>query len=688
MPRIKAWRNAIAAIAAISAGALAGSVLLAGCNVFSPFASDDELSYRGLILKGSQAINEGRYAEAADWFERAKILNYRGSEAYLFHSKALASQYGIDYSTLNDEFNRHRAQGDSVKKGIPFIDDSTTIEQIDSTFYPVAQSVENLEHILRHAKDTVFIPGGWNLLPDGDTAGDGVITEGVARLDLGLLQTLKGMLGPLDLDGDNHVSRQCGRNLCPDIESSGAACRATPAYLDKCPDGPASEEINFGRFKLLTRNINIDSLDTKDMRAKQVSSNPHDINGFLDRMQGPIAASSYNLDSVTGAMNTHNETQLSGQLSDIVTDISNLSGFLGYMRYNDLIDNDFDMQDSTRKGRMVWHDYNRDGGILFDYDDSLRFIGYGHNLKRADGSPSPNAECGNIGHPLHRFRHPELYVKFTDPEWAWRKVSGDNSRNSRKSIMINHCADVAAGLDLAGEVTEELKFILQTSTCSTFTSILKPDVRPPERGGVIRSDWQSGPFGIDEELFDDRDNDYDGLKDEDTRNAKGMDDDNDGILTVDMVGTSPAPMAWSDVAGHGNACPDIDTTEAMPAPPFQRMFCIGSLEHRIYLAQHFGRSGLRASYSAFAENPEVGGNPNCLDDFEKLPAEYKAAAQIESGSARNLKDDVDLACQYKHIWISGIPPNSEWTSGVFGVDEEIPDGIDNDGDGWIDEDLR
>jgi hypothetical protein len=49
---------------------------------------------------------------------------------------------------------------------------------------------------------------------------------------------------------------------------------------------------------------------------------------------------------------------------------------------------------------------------------------------------------------------------------------------------------------------------------------------------------------------------------------------------------------------------------------------------------------------------------------------------------------VQDACQYKHIWKHGMPPNSEWTSGVFGVDEELPDGIDNDGDGWIDEDLK
>jgi len=83
------------------------------------------------------------------------------------------------------------------------------------------------------------------------------------------------------------------------------------------------------------------------------------------------------------------------------------------------------------------------------------------------------------------------------------------------------------------------------------------------------------------------------------------------------------------------------------------------------------------------------GKRSCLDDIANLPADYKAAAALESPSAEDFKDATILACQYKHIWKSGVPPpNSEWTSGVFGVDEEILDGIDNDGDGWIDEDVR
>ena len=47
--------------------------ILSACNVFAPMAEDDhaDLSYRGLILKGNKAINDGDYAAAADLFQRA-----------------------------------------------------------------------------------------------------------------------------------------------------------------------------------------------------------------------------------------------------------------------------------------------------------------------------------------------------------------------------------------------------------------------------------------------------------------------------------------------------------------------------------------------------------------------------------------------------------------------------------------
>ena len=98
--------------------------------------------------------------------------------------------------------------------------------------------------------------------PDGDTASDGYISEGVARLDLGLLEAVKAMLGPLDLDNDNHISRICGQNYCPNLDPT---CMATPAYTSHCKDGITSEIIRFDNFKLLTRNLDINNLSSDDV---------------------------------------------------------------------------------------------------------------------------------------------------------------------------------------------------------------------------------------------------------------------------------------------------------------------------------------------------------------------------------------------------------------------------------------
>ena len=636
---------------------------LSGCNVFSPLAADQQgdLSYRGLILRGNKAINRGEYEAAESYFMQAKALNPRGSEAYLFHSKALMSRYGLDFHRLNGEFEDHREKdGVPGKSGIPFIDTNTTLAGVDSIYYPVSTSVTNLEHILRQKRDTIRLDDRWVLPPDGDTASDGKISTGVAILDLGLLQAVKAMLAPMDLDSNNRIDNQCGRNVCQDLDE---ACMAGAVYRDRCKDGPESEAIRLANFKKLTRNIKLDSLGTDGVRARNVSTNPNDINRFIDAIQGPIAGSTFNLDSVNGALNSHKETDLSKQLSGIVGNIKDLNGFLGYMRYNDALDNDFDSQKKPRTAMtaMVWQDFDKDGGIKFNYADSVAFFGY------------PPA-AGNIGHPLHRLLRPGLYQTFKEYEATFPDLKADTSNNSRLAMMRKHCREVVDEMPVSGNVTPSLKSALSAETCVNITPVLKDTVRPP-----AVSDWISGTAGVDEEMVDDRDNDYDGLKDEDARNARGLDDDDDALLNVLMAGGPPvAPMVWKDEPGHVNRCPDIDTTKPMLPPPLQRQFCIGSLEHRIYLAHNYGRDSLDTHYSTF---PEEGANANCLDDYTKLDQAYKDLVKPTTLEVR-------LACEYKHIWIFGRPPDSEWTSGVLGIDEEIMDGVDNDGDGWIDEDLK
>lgn len=676
-----------AVLAAWILGSALGFSMLSGCNVFSPLAADrgSDLSYRGLIIKGSEAINQRDYASAVEYFERAKAMNPRGSEAYLFHAKALVFLYGIDYNSLNQEFECRRPSRDAAAckaagidtLGIPFIDSATTVGGIDSIYYPVATAVRNLEHILRKSKDTIPLGGNWKMLPDGDTASDGRVTDGVARLDLGIVQAVKAMLAPLDLDGNGRIDLVCGTAVCPDRED--AACRAGAAYREKCKEGDSSEVKRLESFKKLTRRVSLDNLDSKDVNARNVSTNPNDINAFLDAMQGPVAGANFNLDSVTGAMNSHGEKEMSGQLAGIVDNITDLNNFLAYMRYADNLDNDMDDRSAgvSREGRMVWHDFDKDGAIRFDYADSARFFGYGQGV-------------ANIGHPLHRHLRKDLYQTFADWGRNHPVIAADTSKNSRKALMIKHCRFLTEGLPVGGLITPELKAEVAAVTCTTYSTLLKPGVARP-----ALSDWVGGVPGLDEEMMDERDNDNDGLKDEDGRNARGMDDDDDGLLNILMVGDpgKARPMVWAEAPGSRNGCPDI-VRDSMPAAPRQRQSCVGSLEHRIHLARANGADSpdlaernraedtLRLYYSQFT-GTENGPHPNCLEDFEKLDPEYRAAEGLKVTDHA-----VRIACKFKHIWIHGIPPGSEWTDGIFGIDEEIPDGLDNDGDGWIDEDLK
>jgi hypothetical protein len=656
-----------------AAAAILGSLFLvglwfSGCNLFSPLAADNrgDLTYRGLILKGNDAINAADYVGAESYFSQAMAINPAGSEGYLFHAKALMNLHKMDYNNLNNEFDRHRnTPKHAAAKGVPFVDSGTSLKDIDSIYYPVATSVQDLEHILRKENDTIWFTDRWKLLPDGDTAGDGKISDGVARLDLGLLQAVKALLAPLDLDGNNRIDSACGAKLTP------------AAAAEKCKEGPLSEVNRFEDFKKLTKQVDLENLDSKDVNARNVSNNPNDINGFLDAMQGPIAASNYNLDSVTSTMDNHGEQKLSSQLDGIVGNITDLNSFLNYMRYNDRLDNDFDGQD-TAGSLMIWYDFDKDNGVRFDYDDSARFV----NL------PS---DAANIGHPMHRYFYGSQYyltmaeyrVKFPVAA-ADVDSTGAPNKNSRIALMIKHCDEIVAKFATGnyGPRAQTLyPEVIKSNVCSTISPVIRPGIKPKPH-----SDWRGGTPGMDEEEIDEKDNDYDGLKDEDARNARLLDDDDDDILDIKMVlnPVNPPPMVWKDVAGHENKCPDIDTAIPMKGFPNQRENCIGSIENRIWWAKNFPDS-LATHYSPFV-GFEGGPSPNCLDDYLKLPAEYRA--QFPSDATTRAGSVVRAACVYKHIWIAPKPPRSEWTAGTLGIDEEKLDGVDNDGDGWIDEDLE
>ena len=612
------------------------SLVLFHCNLYESFASKNEVDYDNFIHKGNEAFQNGDYAKAVGYYKNAKGIDHRRSEAFVFEAKAILNQYGLTYTKLKTEFDAKVVDGES---GIPFVYDETGIKSIDSVAFPINYAVHNLEYIIR--------------TDDGDTASTGMFSVEEITLDAGLLQGLQSMLAPLDLDGNMRVDSTCGLSL----DSLTAS--------QKCKKGLLSEVKRLETFKSLTTKLDLNELSSDSVDAKDISNDPNDINDFISSVVGPARKSDSNLSAVNDAMGQYaKDSTLREELDDIMSSINELNEFLSYMYYNDGLDNDFECVGVSSPEKMLWHDYDGDRRIRYDYDENWDSL-----VAADDGVLAAHSLFGNIGHPMHRYKNRGLYEPMVVYQLQNEQTSS-MEENSRSVNMINKCQDVADDIPNT-LITDGLKAYLRDSTCTQFSSALKASVTPP-----VRSDWISG-CGVDEEILDQIDNDYDGIQDEDSRSALGYDDDNDGAIDTSMIGQVISPMIWTDV--NGNGCIDIDTTIALnTSNPKQN--CIGAFQHRIYLATlDSDSSNLKSMYLKYVDQSDI---DECVNDVDRIIEDMTDQNLIDLFNAQKSK-----ACAYSHEWKGGMPVNSEWSAGVFGVDEEILDGIDNDGDGWVDEDI-
>jgi hypothetical protein len=147
------------------------------------------------------------------------------------------------------------------------------------------------------------------------------------------------------------------------------------------------------------------------------------------------------------------------------------------------------------------------------------------------------------------------------------------------------------------------------------------------KGGYTR-EFIGGDWGVDEEIIDGEDNDQDGLTDEDTRIvADTLDNDGDGWNTEPALlnGDTINPMVWS----------------TLDRPVHLRIAISGTPWDSVAIDRTF-----IAASSA----------------FQAIPANSKIP-------------------RYKGGY------SGDFTAGDYGRDEEWFDGVDNDGDGLIDEDI-
>jgi hypothetical protein len=154
----------------------------------------------------------------------------------------------------------------------------------------------------------------------------------------------------------------------------------------------------------------------------------------------------------------------------------------------------------------------------------------------------------------------------------------------------------------------------------------KTDKRYQYRGRYTY-EFIGGDWGVDEEIMDGKDNDLDGSIDDDTRIVSDTLDDDGDFFKRDL-----SPMVWRDsvIKDSRITINDPDTKNwdtVVVLPEFKTLYSA------IYI-QIYGK---------------------------ELPAKLK---------------------RYKVK-----PPKGEFVSGDYGLDEEWYDGVDNDGDGLIDEDV-
>ncbi|MCK5117983.1 MAG: hypothetical protein KAQ78_00270 [Candidatus Latescibacteria bacterium] len=86
---------------AMGAFLILGAFVLAGCNIFGWTHGDDDSS--DYLSEGREFMNEAKYEEAADQFQKAVDTNPTDAEARYLHAKAMVLGSGVSITQLADQ---------------------------------------------------------------------------------------------------------------------------------------------------------------------------------------------------------------------------------------------------------------------------------------------------------------------------------------------------------------------------------------------------------------------------------------------------------------------------------------------------------------------------------------------------------------------------------------------------------
>ncbi len=639
---------------------LLAGLLVASCNVFNPaenrYSDDGTVSRYGaevLVIEGKVEMSKGNWEKARTLFERAIDADPTKSEAYFYAGKCILRIYNVDVTEIWEQIDPDQ----NVRSGkeIPFLyapyrpregrngqsDTTCTLEED-----PPARTVGIIDFLTGAERDIIVkdtcIDGVWNEVRSFDRKLEkpfSIMNWGPAHVVIdSVFLERKRVYDAISqaflyLDSIANSTRMDGMIKRKQYESDylvESAVKTVLGIADMNNNGRLDyTEKERRAFRVACgalRDLNNMQLDS----LKQVDKDPKTINERIDSVLN------FAIKARDSHRNLNSEIVDAGLSTEPIDDIGNvldtLVDMLPFYYYDDWKDNDNSYWNTETTGelgkeridRMIWIDW--DGDDLIDVNDG-DLGGPGHV---------------HIGDSAHMFPHGHDHTKpyFGLDQTKYELVDLYPYMDSCHFIMRND-----SNFLVYGNLDEPSRFSLPDGA-RVVDTIPVPFHSRYRYKGPHTFEFIAGDWSVDEEIMDGVDNDQDGLVDEDTRIvADTLDDDGD----------------WYNTTG--------DTELDLPVPT---VMVWGGSESTFSAA---------SVYMSFVDTTAAG--------WVKVPKINKYATQsVQIGEYYNLHYGLaypDYVWQYRGGHSTGTL--NGFHRGDYGLDEELFDGLDNDGDGLIDEDV-
>jgi tetratricopeptide (TPR) repeat protein len=498
------------------------------CNLFSPDAPDSSnrwyMTGEAWVLEGKKRMWDKKWQKAIECFEKALKKDSSLSEAYFYIGKCILRKNDIDDKSIPFLYNPPPGI-DLAGQILPFsLLGKTAVLRIDSVFLErkriydaVSLSIQLLEIIHNN-------PGKM----------DGVIRREQYESDFLIEISVQTVLGIVDLNNNMKLDWE------DSISLNSSYSKERTAFRILCQDIKSLNSMSF------------DSLNS-------ISENPKDINKHLNTILVYLdkADESYDnffADLVDGSKISNKlDTNMASGIGSMIKELNII---LPYYYYDDFKDNDSDFWNTDRDeknemNRMVWIDWDNDHKIdIF--------------------SPADTLEKGHlhIGDSIHIIQNPDFYeiidssdsdykrflykgpytYDFVNGDWGVDEEildgmdnDGDNlidedtrivpdfidddgdyfdsDKNSILTPMIWNDSNKNISIDISSNSWQKVP--IDTTFKKKYSDHYKEGIPDsiPVYIGLAQQEFTSGDYGLDEEWYDGKDNDNDGLIDEDIGNS-------------------------------------------------------------------------------------------------------------------------------------------------------------------------